>query len=295
MLIMKQCLKCKRTFNENGWTCSSCGWSPVEVSDFPAFAPEVTAELDHYPKDAYAKLYELETDSFWFRNRNKLILKTLANDFPDASSLLDIGCGTGFVLAGIAAANPGLRLVGSDLHHEALDYAQIKFPGAVLLQMDAGNIPYAEEFDVICSFDVLEHINRDDEALKQIHQALKPGGGLMITVPQHPWLWSRADDDARHLRRYTRQDLCNKLIEKGFRIIRTSSFISFLLPLLIISRLSTFLKSGKKPINSKQRELHLPHSIDVLFETICSWENSLINRNLSFPLGGSLFCVAVRR
>jgi SAM-dependent methyltransferase len=292
---MKRCLKCKRLFNENGWTCSSCGWSPVEVSGFPVFVPEVTAELDHYPKDAYAKLYELEADSFWFRNRNKLILKTLVKHFPGATSLLEIGCGTGFVIAGIAAANPGLLLVGSDLHQEALNYAHTRLPGVVLLQMDAGNIPYVEEFDVICAFDILEHISRDDEALKQIHQALKRGGGLMITVPQHPWLWSRADDDARHLRRYTRQDLCHKLIENGFRIIMASSFISFLLPLLIISRLSACFKSRKQPINVQQGELHLPHTLDILFETICSWENLLINRNLSFPIGGSLICIAVRR
>jgi SAM-dependent methyltransferase len=292
---MKRCLKCKKVFNENGWTCSSCGWSPVEVSGFPVFAPEVTAELDHYPKEAYAKLYELENDSFWFRNRNKLILKTLVKHFPDATSLLEIGCGTGFVIAGIAAANPGLLLVGSDLHQEALNYAQTRLPGVVLLQMDAGNIPYVEEFDVICAFDVLEHIPRDDEALKQIHQALKRGGGLMIMVPQHPWLWSRADDDARHLRRYTRQDLCHKLIENGFRIIMASSFISFLLPLLIISRLSACFKSRKQPINAQQGELQLPHTMDILFETICSWENFLINRHLSFPIGGSLLCIATRR
>src|SRR4030042_6031622 len=129
---MKRCLKCKRVFNENGWTCSSCGWRPVEVSGFPAFAPEVTAELDHYPKDAYAKLYELEANSFWFRNRNKLILQTLAKYFPDASSLLEIGCGTGFVLAGISSASPRLRLVGSDLHHEALAYAQGRLPRVAL-------------------------------------------------------------------------------------------------------------------------------------------------------------------
>jgi len=293
---MKRCLKCKGVFNANGWKCSSCGWSPVEVSGFPAFEPEVTAELDHYPKEAYAKLYSLEADSFWFRNRNKLILKALAKNFPDATSLLDIGCGTGFVLSGIAAANSRLRLVGSDLHHEALGYAKERLPGVAMLQMDAGNIPYVEEFDVICAFDVLEHIPNDEVALKQIHQALKRGGGVIITVPQHPWLWSRADDDARHLRRYTRRDLCRKLIDNGFRIIMVSSFISFLLPLLIISRLSgLFFKSRKQPINRQQSELHLHRSIDVLFETICSGENLLINRNLSFPIGGSLLCFAAKR
>jgi SAM-dependent methyltransferase len=292
---MQRCLKCKKVFNKGGWWCPSCGWSPVEISGFPAFAPEVTAELGHYPKDAYAKLYELEADSFWFRNRNKLIIQTIRRHFPDASSLLEIGCGTGFVLAGIATATPKLLLVGSDLHYEALNYAKARLPGVTLLQMDAKNIPYIEEFDVICSFDLLEHIPDDIMALKQIHQALKRGGGLMIMVPQHPWLWSRADDDACHLRRYTRRDLFRKLIESGFQIIMATSFLSFLLPTLVVSRLSNRSDSRNQLINLKYSELHLPYPIDVLFEAICSWENLLINRNISFPIGGSLLCVAARR
>jgi SAM-dependent methyltransferase len=80
-----------------------CGWSPVEVSGFPAFAPMLTTPHEHYPKNAYPKLYELEADYFWFKNRNKLILNTLTRYCSDASSLLEIGCGTGFVLSGIAA------------------------------------------------------------------------------------------------------------------------------------------------------------------------------------------------
>jgi len=294
---MKRCLHCQRVFDENGWTCPGCGWSPVEVAGFPAFAPNMTTELVHYPKDAYAKLYELEANSFWFRNRNKLIVQTLSKIFPAALSLLEIGCGTGFVLAGIAAANPGLRLVGTDLHHEALDYAQARLPGGgvALLQMDAGNIPYCEEFDVICAFDVLEHIPDDNVALRQIHRALKPGGGLMITVPQHPRLWSRSDDDARHLRRYTRQDLSRKLIENGFRMIMVSSFITLLLPLLIVSRILSRAGYNKKTINPQGKELDLPASIDWLFDKICAGERYLIRRHLSFPIGGSLLCVALRR
>lgn len=255
----------------------------------------LTAVHEHYPKDAYAKLYQLEADSFWFRNRNKLILKMLTKHFPDASSLLEIGCGTGFVLAGIATAIPSLCLAGSDLHHEALNYAKARMPGITLLQMDARNIPYHEEFDVICAFDTLEHIQDDKEALRQIHKSLKPRGGLMITVPQHPWLWSRVDDDALHLRRYTRRDLLHKLLESGFRIIKVTSFLSFLLPFLITSRLLTRYKSGEQQLNSQCKELNLPRSIDTLFEVVCSWENILISHNFSFPIGGSLLCVAARR
>lgn len=292
---MKRCLKCQNIFTKNNWICDNCGWGPSAVLGFPSFAPEQTDPLGHYPKDAYAELYEVEAGSFWFRNRNSLILKTLTKQFPDATCLLEIGCGTGFVLAGIAASNPRLRLAGSDLHHEALSYAKVRLPGVTLLQMDAGNIPYVEEFDVICAFDVLEHIPHDEVALKQIHQALKRQGGVLITVPQHPGLWSRADEDAQHLRRYTRRDLCQKLIKNGFRIIMVSSFISFLLPFLLISRLSSRFIPRRRSINPQQGELHLPYTLDIFFEAICSCENLLINRDFSFPIGGSLLCVAMRR
>ncbi len=290
---MKRCLHCQRVFDEKGWVCPNCGWSPLEISDFPTFTPELTEEIDHFPKEVFAKLYELEANSFWFRNRNKLIIQTLSKNFPESLSLLEIGCGTGFVLAGIAATNPGLRLFGSDLHHEALKYAKARLPGVALLQMDVGNIPYCEEFDVICLFDVLEHISDDEAALQQIHRALKPGGGLMITVPQHPRLWSRSDDYARHLRRYTRQDLSHKLIENGFRMIMASSFITLLLPLLIVSRILSHF--GSNDTNPQKKELDLPVSMDWLFDKICAGERYLIRRHLSFPIGGSLLCVAERR
>jgi SAM-dependent methyltransferase len=161
--------------------------------------------------------------------------------------------------------------------------------------MEAGNIPYVEEFDVIGLFDVLEHISDDKTAIRQIHRALKPEGGLMLTVPQHAWLWSRADDEARHLRRYGRHDLLNTLEDSGFRIIQVTSFISLLLPLLIISRLLSRSETARKSSNPQWKELHLPGPIDRIFETICSWEQVLIDRKLSFPVGGSLLCIALKR
>jgi SAM-dependent methyltransferase len=59
---------------------------------------------------------------------------------------------------------------------------------AVLFQMDARKIPFESEFDVIGAFDVLEHIEEDEKALAQIFHAVLPGGGLILTVPQHRFL-----------------------------------------------------------------------------------------------------------
>jgi 2-polyprenyl-3-methyl-5-hydroxy-6-metoxy-1,4-benzoquinol methylase len=72
---------------------------------------------------------------------------------------------------------PAPRVYGSDIFNRSLSFAQRRLPDAVLFQMDARRIPFEEEFDVVGAFDVLEHINEDDVVLRQMLQAIKPGGG----------------------------------------------------------------------------------------------------------------------
>ena len=77
--------------------------------------------------------------------------------------------------------------------------------------MDARRIPYEAEFDVIGAFDVIEHIYEDAAVLQQMHRAVRPGGGIIVTVPQHRFLWSKQDEFSCHFRRYTRGELMSKV------------------------------------------------------------------------------------
>jgi len=76
--------------------------------------------------------------------------------------------------------------------------------------MDVRRIPFREEFDVIGAFDVLEHVKEDEEVLLQMYQATRKRGGILVTVPHHPFLWSPVDDYARHVRRYKTLELKDK-------------------------------------------------------------------------------------
>lgn len=109
---------------------------------------------------------------------------------------MEIGCGTGYVLARVAQAYPAATLVGSEIFSAGWAYSAS--PAAELLQLDARQIPYVEEFEVIGAFDVLEHIQEDEIVLAAILRPLKPGGGVAIAVPQ----WSDANESACHVRRY---------------------------------------------------------------------------------------------
>ena len=82
-------------------------------------------------------------------------------------------------------------------------------------------------------------MSADDEAvLASIHGALKPGGIVIVTVPQHMWLWSATDEQAMHKRRYTRRELTAKLEAAGLEILKFTSFVTVLLPVMYASRLT---------------------------------------------------------
>ena len=158
--------------------------------------------------------------------------------------------------------------------------------------MDARQIPYVEEFDVIGAFDVLEHIEEDEVVLAAMLRALRPGGGVAITVPQHPWLWSTADESACHVRRYKVGELRKKVLRAGFKLEFETSFVSLLLPAMLASRLT------KKRVKAQEDflpELSLPPWLNRVFERVMSLERYLIRSGLRLKLGGSRLLIATKK
>lgn len=242
----------------------------------------------HYFKE----LAELEAGNFWFSARNKLILWALHKYSPELQSFLEIGCGTGFVISAISKRFPEVRLAGSEYLEEGLVYARQRVPGAEFTQMDARRIPYESELDAIGAFDVLEHIEEDEAVLQQIYKALKPGGFVFITVPQHRWLWSAVDEYACHVRRYGANELHEKVCTAGFVIIRSTSFVSTLLPAMYLSRL---LQRNKTDVSmAAMAELRINPILNKIFEWLLNFELVLIRVGISLPVGGSRLLVACK-
>lgn len=240
----------------------------------------------HYFKD----LAELEAKSFWFRSRNKLVCWALHKYSPYAKTFLEIGCGTGFVISCISNRFPLLRLMGSEYLEEGLVYARQRVPTAEFTQMDARCIPYQSDLDAIGAFDLLEHIEEDDIVLQQICKALKPGGVVFITVPQHHWLWGTFDDFACHIRRYDANELHKKVCRAGFKVIRSTSFVSSLLPAMYLTR---FLQHNKAVMNIDDvTGLHVNPILNKILEWLLSFDLALIRSGISLPAGGSRLLVA---
>ena len=284
---MRRCLRCGGNAISASWRCSDCGAAPVLWDGIQCFAPELAAEEDGFDPATFEALSGLQERSFWYRSRNRLFAWALLADFPRARNLLEIGCGTGFVLKGFNEAAPRLSLTGSEVQTAGLAFARNRVD-VTLQQFDARDIPYEEEFDVIGAFDVIEHIDEDEEVLAQMREAVRPGGGVMVTVPQHPWLWSEFDAMVHHKRRYTRRELVDKVQRAGFTVRRVTSFMTTLLPALAVRRLRP-----RRNTPEIGRELTIP-ALNGMFDRLVSLELALIRRGVSLPAGGSLFVTAVR-
>jgi SAM-dependent methyltransferase len=232
-------------------------------------------------------LEEHEAGSFWFRSRNKLILWALKKHFPYVRSYLEGGCGTGYVLSAVEKAFPLWRIAGLDPFVEGLRVARKRTERAELFRADLRNLPWDDEFDLVGVFDVLEHLEDDQQALSSLRRALRPGGGILVTVPQHPRLWNSTDDMARHVRRYRRGELEKKMESAGFRVVYSTAFIFILLPFMVWSRRGQ--TSGRAKL-----ELGLPAFLDRILEIVLWVERLLIFCGFRFPVGGSRLVVGRR-
>ena len=112
---MRRCFACNVYFSSTLEDCPTCGVSPVLLDGFRAYAPEFAHDGGGFKSTYFSDLAGLEKANFWFQSRNSLILWALKKYFPALSSIMEVGCGTGFVLSGVSEAFPSARLVGSEI------------------------------------------------------------------------------------------------------------------------------------------------------------------------------------
>jgi SAM-dependent methyltransferase len=234
-------------------------------------------------------LSKLEAEYFWFVARNELIVGLINKYFADARRFLEIGCGNGAVLQAVGRARSWERLAGTELHPSGLLHARKRLPSAEFAQMDARAIPALNAFDVIGAFDVIEHIEDDEGVLREMRAATRNDGGIIIAVPQHPWLWSRADVVAYHQRRYRRGELEAKLRASGFEVSFSSSYTALLLPLMAANRLRG---QGSETEQDVFDEFRLNRHVNRLFTAILHLEVRATLGGVRWPAGGSRIVVA---
>jgi SAM-dependent methyltransferase len=221
--------------------------------------------------DAYAEMAALEERHWWFRGRRRLLRVLL----PAGGRLLDAGCGTGGNLAAFGG-------VGVDPAPEAV--AACRARGLDVRQAPVEALPFPEaSFDVVLAADVLEHLDDDVAALRELRRVAAPGARLVVTVPAHPRLWSAHDEVLHHRRRYRRRELLDRLRAGGWDPVLVTWWNCLLLPLVAASRLARRgATSADHNLATGWRALELPLALEA-------W---LLARGVRLPAGVSLAVVA---
>lgn len=238
--------------------------------------------------DAYLEMAETEARHWWFAGRRANLAAILSRlKLPADSVLLEVGSGTGGNLDMLSAFGQ-VRAVEMD--DTARKIARNKTGGRYEIMAGScpDNLPVdAASCDLVCLFDVLEHIEDDAGTLVTLKRLLKPGGYLVIMVPAHPWLYGPHDVFLHHKRRYRAAELRQKLTSAGFRIERFSYLNMILFPLAVAARLKDRLTRATQATGAAIP----PRPINNLLRVIFSSEKHLIP-HFSLPFGVSLLAVA---
>lgn len=245
-----------------------------------------------YDPRYYEVLARAEPRHFWFAGRLSAIeavVAPLVRDRPDGYRVLEVGCGTGHVLAMLERVCVGGRLVGMDLLPDGLPYARRR-ASCPLVQGSSSAPPFSVQFDLVGLFDVVEHLADDREFLNRSRALLKPGGALVLTVPAHQRLWSVVDERAHHCRRYGEADLRALLTRSGFRVEFLTPFLGVLYPMLRISRALASRRASRDTIRD---ELRVVPGLNAALTAVLRWEaRRFLARRRRLPVGTSLLAVA---
>jgi SAM-dependent methyltransferase len=184
----------------------------------------------------YDRMRMLQAVHWWFTGRRAVLTRLLASlNLPAEAKILEAGCGPGGNIAMLQAFGevsvmepdgPCREDVRSRFGLEAADG---RLPS---------DLPWPPgSFDLVCAFDVIEHVDEDQAAVTALAARVKSSGFLVLTVPAFGWLWSAHDEAHHHKRRYGRKDITAIAEMAGLKVVKASYFNTFLFPVAVAVRL----------------------------------------------------------
>jgi SAM-dependent methyltransferase len=226
--------------------------------------------------EAYAEMRALEERHWWFRGRRAVLHALLRRVPRPGPLLLDAGCGTG---RNLVEFGPGR---GVDPAPESV--AACRERGLDVVQASLDALPFGDaSFDLLLATDVLEHVDDDVAALRELRRVAAPGAVLLVTVPAHPGLWSAHDVALHHRRRYRRAEVLERLRAAGWEPVVVTWWNAFLLPLIWLARRRS--RTGTDHDRT-------PAWANGVLELPLAVEARLVGRGVALPFGVSLAVAA---
>ncbi len=241
-------------------------------------------------KAYYQEYFDYERKHWFFLARAKILMnhiKSITNKQRNLK-ILNVGAATGYSSQLLSQFGTVTSLEYDkeccDFTNEKLDLNIIN--GSVL------ELPFdANSFDLVCAFDVIEHVEDDQLAITEMKRVCKKEGSMVITVPAFNFLWSKHDDINHHFRRYKKNQLLH-LFKGSGQLIFHSYFNFWLFFPIAFYRLTISKLKGKGAIDedtgSDLGVLGENKLVDKLLYNIFSSESSLISNKWRLPVGVSI-------
>jgi SAM-dependent methyltransferase len=240
----------------------------------------------------YQEYYKLEREGWWFKARLSILesyCKKIINR-PEMR-ILNVGAATG-------ATSEMLSKFGEVT---SLEYDEFccKFlkekTGIEAVNASLTDLPFEDDsYDIICAFDVIEHIEEDSKAIEEIYRVLRPKGKYFLTVPAFQSLWSNHDVINHHFRRYRKNQINKLIVNKKLKIDDSTYFNFWLFIPISIVRFILNNISRKKDSDSTGSDNEIMQSSKIVNEIlyrIFYSEKFLLKLNIKFPFGVSILTI----
>jgi len=245
----------------------------------------------------YREYYTLERNHWWFKARLRILESIVKQKIAKTDAklkILNVGVATGATSEMLS--NFG-EVTSSEYDKDCCDFLLEK-TGIEAVNASLTELPFADNsFDLICAFDVIEHIEDDALAVAEMHRVLKPGGHYFVTVPAFQFLWSNHDVVNHHFRRYTKPQLNQLFTDKQFQLADSSYFNFWLFfPIAAVRFLLNLLpkKKGTETSGSDNEVLSSSGILNKLMFSIFHSEKALLKTGIRFPFGVSIFSLGTK-
>jgi SAM-dependent methyltransferase len=239
-------------------------------------------------RQTYDRMRLLQADHWWFRGRRKILSGLIADlGLPKSAQILEVGCGPGGNLSMLSAFGEVVGLEpDADSRAYAAENTGVRVEGGLL----PGGLPFeAASFDLVCAFDVIEHVDEDQASMTALAALLKPGGYMAATVPAQPWMWSRHDELHHHKRRYRMGAFRRLFGAAGLSIIKASYFNTLLFPPIAAIRAVKMLTRSTAADDDAMPSAPVNGLLAALFGAELGWL-----RLAPLPFGVSIIVIARR-
>jgi SAM-dependent methyltransferase len=238
----------------------------------------------------YKDYYFLERNHWWFLARASILKKYIDGNILSNKKLkiLNVGVATG-------ASSEMLEAFGEvtsiEYEQECIDFVRQKVP----IQVTQGSILDLKfennSFDLVCAFDVIEHVKEDDSAALELMRVCAQGGSVLITVPAFMSLWSEHDLINHHFKRYLKREIEMLFNDSKGRLVFVSYFNSILFfPIYLLRKLSGLIKKrGNKKLSSDFAKFK-PGIFNQILKHIMQLESIGLSKQISYPVGVSILC-----